>query len=153
MTPSLSTTHGARVRHLAAVSAVLAALALTGCGKDDSAPKPARVSDVADGGVVSPDGDGEVIDELGQALGDESGVDEAIDALGDDGLNDVLGQAATGSIGAEDYVLEDGRLVFVFEEEAAEKPSACLIATTAADGVGATATIVMRFADGDVVCP
>lgn len=140
------------IRSLATVSTTALVLALlTGCGSDATDPSDTAASPAA--GSFTPDGDGEVVDELGDALGDGEGVEEAIDSLGEDGLNDTLGKSLVTVLSAASaYELDGTRLIVSMSGDPSDSGGMCAIANASRDGVGATADITLRYPGEDVDC-
>lgn len=131
------------------------ALSLLGaCGDDPEATSTDTTTGEASAEpTFTPDGDGEVVDEIGEAIGAGDDVDEALDAMGEEGVADALGKSLVSALtAATDYELQDDRLVLTMDGSASENTSACIIATTARDGLGNSIPITLAFDDGDVDC-
>lgn len=140
------TSRHSRLSCLAALGALLV-ITTAGCGgSDDAESSNDKSSSSAPGAADAPGVD--ATGDTGEAM------EDALDAVGDDGISDILGQSLVTVLeGASDYTFADGRLTVEMEGSASDESSACLIATTARDGVGSTAPITLKYADGDVECP
>jgi len=127
----------------AAVAVAALSLALTACGGDEDPPGVSSEAPSSESGSAT--GSGSDITDLG--------VDADLDAVPEDALVDSLGRAIVISLdGAQEYEVEDGRLTITMDGSSTDNPSACLIATSARDGVGAETTISLRYEDTTLDC-
>jgi len=114
---------------------VLVLASLGGCGSDDGG---ARTSGRATNTESAP------------ASGS---IDDALEAMGEDGVNDTLGRVLVNVLpGATGYRVEGNSIVLDMGGSKDDDSSTCIIATSSRGGVGSTAQIVLHFADGDVTC-
>ena len=138
----------------ALAAALLCVSGLVGCGSDDG--PDASPSDTSGQRQSEDSATSDAPDEPGAPVVsdlDIEGAQEALDAVGDDALADALGRSLSSVLqGAVDYRLEDGRLVVEMEGDNPPGSSACLIATTARDGIGGSTPISLDYADGRVDC-
>lgn len=111
-------------------------LGLSGCGSDDEKPSSTNSSSSSSKNDTN--------------FGDD--VDDALDAVGEDGIVEITGKQLVGVFGLVDYEVVDGRLVMTSERDSDEAQSQCLQAGIVLDGVGSTAPLSIKYDDTTVNC-
>lgn len=128
-----------RLPALAAAALLLLGAGLAGCSSDDSEPAPSGSTAGTSGSTADPSSFA-------------SDVDEALDAVGDDGLLEITAEQLDGTFGLEGYEIDGDRLTMFSEGSSDQAEAQCLQAGIVLEGVGSPALLSIRYADATVDC-
>lgn len=126
-----------RLPALAAAALLLLGTGLAGCSSDDDgepAPSGSTAGSTADPSSFASD------------------VDEALDAVGDDGVLEITAEQLDGVFGLEGYEIDGDRLTMFSEGSSDQAEAQCLQAGIVLDGVGSPALLSIRYGDTTVDC-
>lgn len=127
-----------RLPALTASILLLLAVGLTGCGSDDDGGGSSKVDNSSAG-----DSDPSSF---------ASDVDDALDAVGDDGVLAITADQLDGKFGFNGYEIDGDRLTMLAEGSSDQAEGQCLQAGIVLDGVGSSADLSIKYADTTINC-